>query len=113
MKARFRGLQLVALVSKGIGWVGLLAGLVVGTLVAQGLLYFPLAPFTEPYSIGSLLGGVALFAPFFLGFLLLYGWGGALQVLMAIEQNTRAPEQAPSQPEDPERPREGDLGESS
>lgn len=89
MKERFRGLRLVALVSKAIGWLILLAGLILGALIVQGILFSPLDPLAEPYSTSSLMGAAALFVPFLLGFLLLYGSGGVLQVLLAIEKNTR------------------------
>lgn len=89
MKARFRALRLVAAVSKGIGWLALIAGVALGALIAQGFLYLPLAPFVEPLSTSSLIRGAAVFALFFLGFLVFYSAGGMLQVLTAIEQNTR------------------------
>lgn len=89
MKARFRVLRFVAAVSKGIGWLLLLAGLVLGALIAQGLRTLPFAPIAEPLSTSNLIQGGALFGGFFLGFLLFYGAGGALRVLIAIEENIR------------------------
>ncbi len=115
MKARFRALRLVAAVWKWIGWLALLAGLVLGALVAQGFLYLPLAPFAEPYSANSIIQGVVVFAPFFLGFLVFYSAGGILRVLMAIEEHTRglAAPVPPGQPEVGEHPWEGEIGPGS
>ena len=105
MKSRFRVLRLVASVSKLIGWLAFLAGLALGALVAQGILYLPLAPLAEPYSTNSLIQGAVLFAPFLLGFLAFYSGGGIMQVLIAIEKNTRGV----ATPSAPGTPAEGGL----
>lgn len=106
MKARFRGLRFVALVSKGLGWLCFIAALVLGALIAGGERYFPLLPPGQPYSTNNMVGAVTTFFPLFVAFLFFYGAGGALQVLIAIERNTRPvpqqpPESAPDQPEAP------------
>ncbi|HLB12081.1 MAG TPA: hypothetical protein VJO15_03895 [Dehalococcoidia bacterium] len=110
MKARFRVLHFVALASKAIGWLALIAGLALGALIAQGSLRVPLVPFVEPYSGSSLVQGAAVFVPFLMAFLLLYSAGGTVQVLLAIEENTRKESTPPpvERPGDADRPREGD-----
>lgn len=115
MKARFRALRLVAAVWKGTGWLALLAGLVLGALVAQGFLYLPLAPLAEPYSANSIIQGAVIFAPFFLGFVVFHSAGGILRVLLAIEENTRglAALAPPGQSEEDGRPWEGEIGPGS
>lgn len=89
MKKRFRGLRWVARLSKGVGSLLLIAGLFLAAQVAQGSLYIPFAPPAAAYSSDALWAAAGLFAPFLLGFLVLYGGGGALGVLIAIEDNTR------------------------
>ena len=95
LKAGFRVLQLVAIASKGLGWLCLIAALILGGLIASGLRYFPLVPPGQPYSTNNLVGAVTTFLPLFIGFLFFYGVGGALQVLIAIERNTRPVTQQP------------------
>ncbi|MDO8689127.1 MAG: hypothetical protein Q7R39_03820 [Dehalococcoidia bacterium] len=110
MKARFRVLRLVALVSKGLGWLSLMAGLGLAFLTANATYYLPLLLPADPYSSLSLLGAALTFLPFLLLFLFLYGAGGALGVLIAIESNTRPERKQPSagdptgEPEVPETP---------
>lgn len=96
MKARFRVLRLVALVSRGLGWLSLIAGLVLAFLTANATYYLPLLLPADPYSPLSLLGAALTFLPFLFLFLFLYGAGGALGVLMAIESNTRLETEQPS-----------------
>lgn len=113
MKVRFRGLRMVAAVSKLIGWLALAVGAAYGALIPQGFLYLPLAPFAEPYSTSSLVQGAIVFAPFFLGFLVFYSAGGILQVLLSIEENTRGLRGPvpPGQPAEGGPPWEGEIGE--
>lgn len=115
MKARFRGLTFVAHLSKIIGLLALITGLVLGAQAVGGALYFPLiSSFAEPYSPASYVSAAAYFTPFLLVFLLFYMIGGILQVLVAIERNTR-PEvgEAKYQSiEDAPRPGRGDITET-
>lgn len=107
MKARFRVLRLVALVSKGLGWLCLIAGLALGALIANGTRYFPLIPPAQPYSANNLAAALTTFLPLFVSFLFFYGVGGALQVLMAIEMNTR---RVPYEPPENQSGRTGEPG---
>ena len=100
MKARFRGLRIIAAVSKAVAWVSLLAGLGLGALMANATYYLPFLPPAAPFSSNSLLGAALTLLPFLMGFLFLYATGAILQVLLAIECNTRVPAavRPPSEP---------------
>jgi len=114
LNAGFRVLQIVAIASKVLGWLCLIVALILGGLIASGLRYFPLVPPGQPYSTNNLVGAVTTFMPLFIGFLFFYGAGGALQVLMAIERNTRPVTRQPSQgsPDEVKRPGSGRVPEA-
>lgn len=114
MKARFRGLLMVARLSKGLGWLSLIAGLVLGALTANGTYYLPILLPAGPYSTQSLVGALLTFLPFLFWFLFMYAAGGAIQVLIAIERNTRpvAPGLPEERPGPIEEPGDGDYPET-
>jgi len=89
LNARFRVLGLVALLSKSLGWLSLIAGVVFAFFTANATYYLPLLLPADPYSPPSLLGAALTLLPFLLLFLLLFGAGGTLDLLIAIERNTR------------------------
>lgn len=62
--------------------------------MANATYYLPFLPPAAPFSSNSLLGASLTVLPFVMGFLFLYATGAILQVLLAIECNTRGPAEA-------------------
>lgn len=101
MEKRFRALRLIALVWKVLAWVVLAAGilLAIGVVIlglVQGRAGVPSALVREyPFLgratglLGTLITGVGMFLGTVLCFVLFYAAGQAVDLGLAIEQNTR------------------------
>ncbi len=101
METRFRSLRIIASILKILAWIALVGGILagIGTLIAGiagGRAILPSGAGSDMATlgllggtIGGLVAGLGILLVSFLNFLFLYATGDAIDLALAIEQNTR------------------------
>jgi hypothetical protein len=91
MQARIRKLRIVAALFRGLAWIVLAAGVILGFLVLVGvlvesLLGIPALPLPRQTAT---FGGIVGLVLALLGFALLYGTAALLRLLLSVEAKAR------------------------